>query len=68
MTATLHYVVWPEDGAFVARCLEVDVASEGDSEDEAIAALREALLLYLEDAPTLPPPAQARFGELRLDA
>ncbi|TSE18317.1 hypothetical protein Talka_02250 [Tepidimonas alkaliphilus] len=67
--AALHYVVWPEDGAFVARCLEVDVASEGDSEEEALAALREALLLYFEDEPVPPPlPAQARWGQLRLDA
>jgi predicted RNase H-like HicB family nuclease len=33
---------------FVAQCLEVDVASQGDSESEALANLREALELYFE--------------------
>jgi len=33
----------------VARCLEVEVASQGHSVDEALANLREALELYFED-------------------
>jgi predicted RNase H-like HicB family nuclease len=33
---------------FVAQCLEVDVASQGRSEAEALANLREALALHLE--------------------
>ena len=41
---------------FVAQCLEVDVASQGKSEDEAIDNLREALELYFEDPlPTVMP-------------
>lgn len=36
---------------YVAQCLEVDVASQGATEDEALANLREALELYFE-APT----------------
>jgi predicted RNase H-like HicB family nuclease len=40
-----------EDKLFVAQCLEVDVASQGATEDEALANLREALELYLEDPP-----------------
>jgi predicted RNase H-like HicB family nuclease len=47
----LSYVVYQEDDGFVARCLDVNVASEGDTEQEAIANLREALELYFEDAP-----------------
>jgi predicted RNase H-like HicB family nuclease len=47
----LSYVVYQEDDGFVARCLDVNVASEGDTEQEAIGNLREALELYLEDAP-----------------
>jgi predicted RNase H-like HicB family nuclease len=31
---------------FVAQCLEVDVASQGKTEDEALANLREALELH----------------------
>lgn len=34
----------------MARCLDVNVASEGDTEPEAVANLREALELYFEDA------------------
>jgi predicted RNase H-like HicB family nuclease len=35
---------------FVAQCLEVDVASQGASPEEAITHLREALELYDEPA------------------
>lgn len=45
---TLTYVVFQEDAAFVARCLDVEVASEGDTEAEAVAHLREALELHFE--------------------
>jgi predicted RNase H-like HicB family nuclease len=36
---------------WVARCLEVEVTSQGDSLDEARANLAEALSLYFEDEP-----------------
>jgi len=36
---------------YVARCLEVEVTSQGESFDEALANLREALELYFEDQP-----------------
>ena len=36
---------------FVAQCLEVDVASQGESVEAALANLREALELYFEDSP-----------------
>jgi predicted RNase H-like HicB family nuclease len=44
-------VVFREGKHFVAQCLDVDVSSFGDSEDDALANLREALELYFEDAP-----------------
>jgi len=40
--------VLKEDRVFVARCLELDVASQGTSEAEALANLREALELHFE--------------------
>jgi predicted RNase H-like HicB family nuclease len=40
--------VWREGDWYVAQCLEVDVASQGESEDEAITNLREALELHFE--------------------
>ncbi len=36
---------------WVARCLEVEVASQGESLEEARANLAEALALYFEDQP-----------------
>lgn len=68
---TMNYVAWEEDGAFVAQCLDVDVASEGDTLDEAVANLKEALELYFEGATgrePLSPPARVRVGEMRIDA
>lgn len=46
MKRDLSAVVWQEDKLFVAQCLEVDVASQGESEKEALENLREALTLH----------------------
>ncbi len=35
----------------MSRCLEVEVASQGETVEEALANLREALELYFEDEP-----------------
>jgi len=40
-----------EGSFFVARCLEVEVTSQGGSTDEALSNLKEALELYYEDMP-----------------
>ena len=34
---------------YVARCLEVEVTSQGESVEDALANLKEALELYFED-------------------
>ena len=44
--AITHEAPW-----YVARCLEVEVASQGETVGEALDNLREALELYFEDAP-----------------
>ncbi|UCV10837.1 hypothetical protein KI614_11690 [Dechloromonas denitrificans] len=44
----IKYEVYPEDGMFVARCLDIDVTSDGASDAEAVANLREAIQLYFE--------------------
>lgn len=46
----LQAVITQEGSGFVAQCLEVDVASQGDSIEEALLNLREALELFFEDA------------------
>jgi predicted RNase H-like HicB family nuclease len=50
-TVTLTASLTPEEGGYVARCVELDVTSEGDTMEEALAMLREAVALYLEDQP-----------------
>ncbi len=45
----LKYVVYQEEKYFVAQCLNVDVSSFGSSIDEAVANLKEAVELYIED-------------------
>ena len=44
-TATIQ----KEGRTYVAQCLEVDVASQGPSEEEALANLSEALFLHFEE-------------------
>jgi predicted RNase H-like HicB family nuclease len=53
MTHALHLTaaVTHEGEWYVARCLQVEVTSQGESIEEALANLREALELYFEDAP-----------------
>ena len=46
MKRDLNAVVWQEDKWFIAQCLEVDIASQGKSEKEALENLREALTLH----------------------
>jgi predicted RNase H-like HicB family nuclease len=48
MTQTYTARVWKEGDWFIAQCAEVDVASHGCSEQEALDNLREALELYFE--------------------
>jgi predicted RNase H-like HicB family nuclease len=53
MSRTVRFTatVTPDEGWYVARCLDVEVASQGQTIDESLANLREALELYFEDAP-----------------
>ncbi len=48
MKRTFTASVWQEGEWYVAQALEVDVASQGKSADEALANLREAIELYFE--------------------
>jgi predicted RNase H-like HicB family nuclease len=52
--------VWKEGNWYVAQCLELDVASQGETEEEALENLREALALYFE------PPQATRPPKVRL--
>lgn len=46
MKRDLSIVVWQEEEWFVAQCLEVDIASQGETEQEAVENLRDALALH----------------------
>jgi len=47
---SLTAVIQREGNGFVALCPELDVASQGDTVEEATANLREAVELFLESA------------------
>ena len=51
--------IWKEGQWYVAQALEADVASQGESVDEALANLREALELHFE------PPVPSAAPDLR---
>lgn len=50
MSKTLTAIITEEDGGFVALNPETDVASQGQSLDEALTNLKEALEIYFEEA------------------
>jgi predicted RNase H-like HicB family nuclease len=50
MSKVFSAIVTEENGGFVALNPDTDVASQGDTLDEALVNLKEALELYLEEA------------------
>jgi predicted RNase H-like HicB family nuclease len=69
MTKTLKYIVQKEGKYYVSQCLNVDVSSFGNSFQEAIDNLNEALLLYFEDKDslqTITPIQETLIGETRI--
>ncbi|MDA8071486.1 MAG: type II toxin-antitoxin system HicB family antitoxin [Actinomycetota bacterium] len=61
--AITHDAPW-----YVARCLDVEVASQGESAEEALANLKEALELYFEDEVLLEDLEPPIIATLRLTA
>ncbi|MDB5246426.1 MAG: hypothetical protein JWQ40_820, partial [Segetibacter sp.] len=51
MKVPLKNIVWKEGEFYVAQCLNVEVSSFGDTKEEALKNLQEALDLYFEDMP-----------------
>ena len=49
LTAT----IWEEKGVYVSKCPELGVASCGDTPEEALSNLKEAVELYLDNAKEL---------------
>jgi predicted RNase H-like HicB family nuclease len=50
-TLELEIVTYKEGKFYVAQCLNVDVSSFGETQEEALANVQEALELYFEDEP-----------------
>src|SRR5436305_13901348 len=48
MRIPLRIVFYKEDDAWVAHCLEFDLAGDGDTTDEAVRRLAEAITLQLQ--------------------
>jgi predicted RNase H-like HicB family nuclease len=49
----LTVVIWEEEGVYVSRCQELEIASCGDAPQEALDTIREAIELYVENARAL---------------
>lgn len=66
----IKYTVYKEGTHYVSQCLNVDLASFGDTVEEAIENLIEALELYFEDDHDADyiPVEQAMIGEYTLNA
>ena len=64
----IHYTIYREDQDYVAQCLDVDVSSFGSSPEEAVAMLKEAVELFLEDQPDWESPSieDIQLGELSI--
>jgi predicted RNase H-like HicB family nuclease len=52
MSKVFSAVITEEDGGFIALNPDTDVASQGDTVDDALANLKEALELYIEEVGT----------------
>lgn len=69
MVKTLKYIVQKEGKYYVSQCLNVDVSSFGNTIQEAIDNLNEALMLYFEDKDalfTITPIQDTLLGETRI--
>jgi predicted RNase H-like HicB family nuclease len=60
MKRSFAATVWSEGEWYVAQCLDIDIASQGGTESEALDNLKEALELHYE------PPVATRPPKVRL--
>ncbi len=67
MKQTFTASISQEGEWFVAQCLEIDIASQGATEEQALANLREALELHFEE-PSATVTPQMRRVEIEVSA
>ncbi|MDD2714998.1 MAG: type II toxin-antitoxin system HicB family antitoxin [Candidatus Wallbacteria bacterium] len=48
------YVIWQEDKYYVSQCLNIDVSSFGETFEEAVKNLKEAVQLYFDGEDVTP--------------
>jgi predicted RNase H-like HicB family nuclease len=58
-THSFTAIVYKEDGVYIAECPEVGTVDQGETIEQAIAGLKEATKLYLEEFPL--PETSPRF-------
>ncbi len=58
-TRTFTVIIHKEEDLYVAECLEVGTVDQGETIEEALANLKEATRLYLEECPL--PETNPRF-------
>ncbi len=65
----MKYTIWQEDKYYVAQCLNIDVSSFGETVDETITNLMEALELYYEanDNPSYTHVENVMIGECEVN-
>jgi predicted RNase H-like HicB family nuclease len=68
---SFKYIVYNEGDYYVSQCLNIDISSFGNTVQEAIDNLREAVELYFEDndeMETMPVINEAMLGETYINA
>ena len=63
MKKNLNYIVWSERDWHIAQCLDIDIASQGETEEQAVENLKDALKLHFTPpiATVLPQIRQIEF-------
>lgn len=56
MKQSFSATVWREGNWYVAQCREIDIASQGGTEEEALTNLKEAIELHFESPVATHPP------------
>lgn len=60
-TKTFTVILHKEEDMYVAECLEVGTVDQGETIEEALANLKEATRLYLEECPLLDKNTNPKF-------
>ncbi|WP_367883647.1 type II toxin-antitoxin system HicB family antitoxin [Thermococcus peptonophilus] len=58
----LHAVIWEEEGVYVVKEVFTGVTTQGETIEEALENLREAVELYLEE---FPPELKEELGKIK---